>query len=209
MEESPMVWNKRSIGTLVAVIVLILLCAVKCSVSRPKPISSETYVDGNGDVHIYEQYDSRAGKALDPGSYALIMAAGVAILAAASNFRRRTVRLTALKNRCTASVPAVVTAVKSANGDGHIRYRSKVYNATYRYEYLGTTYESNNFCYGSRKRTFGDPIHVGDTEEICINPADPDELFDFLAEFSLKNSTVVSTLYSVMGLMFFVALLFH
>ena len=204
-----MVWNKRSIGTLVAVIVLILLCAVKCSVSRPKPISSETYVDGNGDVHIYEQYDSRAGQTLDPGSYALIMAAGVAILAAASNFRRRTVRLTALKNRCTASVPAVVTAVKSANGDGHIRYRSKVYNATYRYEYLGTTYESNNFCYGSRKRTFGDPIHVGDTEEICINPADPDELFDFLAEFSLKNSTVLSTFYSVMGLMFFVALLFH
>ena len=209
MEESPMVWNKRSIGTLVAVIVLILLCAVKCSVSRPKPISSETYVDGNGAVHIYEQYDSRAGKALDPGSYALIMAAGVAILAAASNFRRRTVRLTALKNRCTASVPAVVTAVRSGKTDGHIRYRYKVYNATYRYEYLGTTYESNNFCYGSRKSFLEDPIHVGDTEEIYINPADPDELFDFLAEYSLKNSTFLSTFTSVSGVVFIVALLFR
>lgn len=204
-----MVWNKQSIGTLIALIALLLLVAVKCTVTRPKPITSETYVNENGTVVTYEQYDSTTGRALDTRSYVSIVMAGVAVLAMACNFQHRTARLSALKNRCTASVPAVVTAVKSARSDAQLRYRHKVYNATYRYEYLGMSYESNNFCYGSRKTTFADPIHVGDTEEICINPANPDELYDYLAEYSLKNSRFLGNFFTVFGILMLLALLFR
>lgn len=138
-----MEWKKRAIGTLAALIVLILLAVVKCTAERPKPVSTETHVDSNGNVVIYEQYGARAGQVLDPGSYAAVIATSTAILAASCNFHRRRMRLTALKNRCTASVPAVVTAVRSGKTDGHLRYKHKVYNATNRYEYLGISDKGN------------------------------------------------------------------
>jgi hypothetical protein len=84
-----------------------------------------------------------------------------------------------------------------------------MYNATYRYEYLGMSYESNNQCYGNRGSSEDGPIHVGDTEEICINPADPEELFDFLAESALKTSRIPAIVYSGMGLLMILALLFR
>lgn len=204
-----MVWNKRAIGTLIALIVLLLLVAVKCTAEKPKLVTTGTGRDSNGDDVIYQEYTPGASRRLDAEIYPAIATAGVLILAASGNFHRRAARLSALKNRCTASVPAVVTDVKSSKNDGHLRYRVRMYNATYRYEYLGMSYESNNQCYGNRGSSEGGPIHVGDTEEICINPADPEELFDFLAESALKTSRIPAIVYSGMGLLMILALLFR
>ena len=204
-----MVWNKRTVGTLITVIVLLLLCAAKCKAEKPQPVVSETYTDENGTVYTYKQYDTQAAQALDTKSYALIMAAGVAVLAIAGNFMRRTARLSALKGRCTASVPAVVTAVRRGKTDAQIRHRRTVYNAAYRYEYSGTTFESNNYCYGTAKSSFSEPVRVGDTQEIRINPANPDELFDFLAESSLRHSRFLGIFLSASGILLLLALLFR
>lgn len=202
-----MIRKKRAIGTFIIFIVLLILVSVKCAVTRPKPISTETYVDENGTECTYSKYDLTAGIALDTKSYVSIMVTSTAILATACNFERRKVRLSALKKRCTVSVPAVVTSVRCARSDDKIRYRQKVYNATYRYEYLGTSYESNNFCYGA-KRSFTDfPIKAGDKEKILINPEKPNELFDNLAEFPLSNSRFNGFILSAGGIAIIVVLL--
>lgn len=204
-----MVWNKRTTGTLIAVLVLMLLAAVKCTFTQPKPVATERHVDENGTVYIYEQYDARAGRALAPKEYALLMVTSAAMLATACNFQRRSARLGALQDRCTLTVPAVVTDVRRAKADAQIRYRYAVYNASYRYEYLGRTYESNNFCYGTGKNAFRQPIHVGDEAEICINPDKPDELFDAFAADSLKHSRTTGVFLIVVGLMPLAAMLFR
>ncbi len=139
---------------------MILFAGAKCVLTRPKPVSTETHVvdDGNGKSHtvIYKYYDFTAGKALDPKAYITIMLACAALFAVAGNFKRRIDRLNAMKNRCTVPVPAVVTAVDRSLHDDYIRYQKPQYNATYRYEYLGTVFEGNNRCYGKKKKiTFG------------------------------------------------------
>ena len=202
-----MIWNKRNTGTLIALIGLLILVAVKCAVTRPTPVTTETHVDKNGTVYIYEEYDSTDGETLDLKSYALLMTASVTMLAMACNFHRRRVRLSALKRRCTVSVPAVVTSVRRGRSDDKIRYRCIVYNATYRYEYLGRYYESNNNCYGVKKSFIDEPVRVGDSEVIHIDPDDPDMLFDFLAEFPLKISKYNSFILTAGGIGLIVALL--
>ena len=93
-------------------------------------------------------------------------------------------KLRDIKRECTIEVPAVITAVRKGYSiDGHIGGRGPHYNADYQYEYNGKTYESHHSIYGSAKT--GGP-KVGEMVTICINPFEPTELFDHLAETALQ-----------------------
>ncbi len=190
---------------------MILFAGAKCVMTRPKPVSTETHVvdDGNGKSHtvIYKSYDSTAGKALDPKAYIMIMAGCAALFAVAGNFKRRTDRLNAMKNRCTVPVPAVVTAVNRSLHDDYIRYHKPQYNATYRYEYLNTVYEGNNRCYGINRKSLSGKIQVGDSAEIFVNPQDPHDFFDMLGEDCLKSARFNVIFSIVMGIGIFVMLM--
>lgn len=208
-----MEWKKHIISTLLVLIVLLALDTAKCIAARPKPYLSETYVvdDGGGKSHIVTQnyYDQKNSLALEPKEYALIMSVCVAMLAMSNNFHRRASRLSAMKRRCTVPVPAVVASVRSGRTDGRIRYRYTMYSAVYRYEYLGFSYESGNGSFGRRKNMFSGKVTAGEEEEICINPDAPEELFDFLAQYSLQSSRFAAFLLTGMGIVFLVVLLFR
>ena len=190
-----MKWNKRMVFTLIVFCAMILIAGIKCAATRPEPVSTTTYVvdaDGGNIVVTEEKNDFTAGKLLDIKSYVLVLAGCGVIFAMAGNFRRRVKRLSEMKSRCTVTVPAVVSFVTSARADAHIRYKYKVYNATYRYEYLGLPYESNNHCYGSKRNTFTGKVNVGDSEKISVNPENPTDIFDPLAEYSLSSAKFIS-----------------
>lgn len=205
--------NKRVILALIAFLIMIILAAVKYTLTRPKPISSETYIvdDGDGRSHTvtYERYDSTAGKAHDKKTYILIMTACAAFFAVAGNFQKRTDRLNAIKNRCTVPVPAVVISVTRSLHDDYIRYQRPVYNATYRYEYLGTVYEGNNRCYGLKRKTLSGKIKVGDSEEIFVNPQNPRDFFDILGEDCLKSARFNVILSVLTGIASYVMLMIN
>lgn len=208
-----MQWSKGVISTLIILVALLVLDTAKCIATRPKPYLSETYVvdDGGGKTHVVTEnyYDQKNSLALEPREYALVMFASVAMLAIASNFARRSARLSALRSRCTAPVFAVVSSVRSGRADDHVRYRQMMYNPTYRYEYLGLPYESNNGCYGRRKYSLLGRINIGDEEEILVNPEKPYELFDFIAQDTIASSRFLVYMLSGMGVMFLVWLLFR
>ena len=208
-----MEWKKHIGITLLVLIVLLALDTAKCIASRPQPYSTETYVvdDGGGQSHVvtYKYYDTKNSLALDTKEYVLIMAVSVCVLAMADNFHRRAARLRAMKRRCTVPVSAVVTRVRSGRTDDHIRYRYKMYNATYQYEYLGFSYESSNGCFGRRRHSFTGKVTEGETEEIHINPDAPEELFDFLAQDSLRSSLTSAVVLTGSGIAFLVSLLVH
>ena len=190
-----MKWNKRMVFTLIVFCAMILIAGIKCAATRPEPVSTTTYVvdaDGGNIVVTEEKNDFTAGKLLDIKSYVLVLAGCGVIFAMAGNFRRRVKRLSKMKSRCTVTVPAVVSNVISSRNDGHIRYKVKVYNATYQYEYLGLPYESNNQCYGARRKTLTGKVNVGDSEKIYVNPENPQDIFDSLAEDSLSSAKFIS-----------------
>ena len=87
------------------------------------------------------------------------------------------------KQECTIEVRAVITAVRKGNSiDGHFGGRGVHYNADYEYVYEDQTYNSHNNIYGNA-RQFGPK--VGDVVTIRINPFEPTELFDSLAESAM------------------------
>ena len=97
---------------------------------------------------------------------------------------KQSCKLRDMKRECTIEVPAVITAVRKRYSiDGHIGGRGPHYNADYQYEYNGKTYESHHSIYGSAKT--GGP-KVGEMVTIRINPFEPTELFDHLAETALQ-----------------------
>ena len=99
-------------------------------------------------------------------------------------FYRQGCMLREMKRVCTIEVPAVITAVRKRYSiDGHFGGRGPHYNADYQYEYDGKTYESHHSIYGNAK--IGGP-KVGEMVTIRINPFEPTELFDHLAETALQ-----------------------
>ena len=204
-----MQWNKRMIVTLVILLVLLVLDTAKCIATRPKPYLSETHVADDGHVVTTNYYDEKNSLALEPREYAMVMLVSVTMLAIACNFARRSARVSALQQKCTVPVYAVVSAVRSGRADAYIRYRLRVYNPTYRYEYLGLPYESDNGCYGRRSHSLQGGINIGDEEEILVNPENPYELFDSVAQYTLKYSRSLVYILSGMGISFLVWLLFR
>ena len=88
------------------------------------------------------------------------------------------------KRECTIEVQAVITAVRKGRSiDGHFGGRGPHYNADYEYVYEDQTYKSHNSIYGQAK--MGGP-RVGDVVTIRINPFEPAELFDPLAESAMS-----------------------
>ena len=88
------------------------------------------------------------------------------------------------KRECTIEVRAGITAVRKGRSiDGHFGGRGPHYNADYEYVYEDQTYKSHNNIYGNAR--LGGP-KVGDVVTIRINPFEPTELFDPLAESAMN-----------------------
>lgn len=93
-------------------------------------------------------------------------------------------KLLRMKRECTIEVTAVITELRRSRSiDGFFGGRRIQYNAEYQYEYDGTTYESHNPFYG--RQHYQKP-EVGQIVTIHINPFAPTELFDPLAEASMR-----------------------
>lgn len=110
------------------------------------------------------------------------MAIPVAVLAYI--FYKNGNKLKEQKRECTIEVQAVITAVRKGRSiDGHFGGRGPHYNADYEYVYEDQTYKSHNCIYGQAR--MGGP-KVGDAVTIRINPFEPTELFDPLAESAMS-----------------------
>ena len=123
---------------------------------------------------------------------------GLFLLLFSLYFFNRWRQLHNLKKSCTEPVHAVVARIQSANSDNEIRYRYKRYNASYRYEFNGVPYHSNNNTYGSH--TAAKLLHEGDYVIIHVDPDDPTKLYDTLAESSKCYFFFIFTMIAFLGL---------
>ncbi len=102
----------------------------------------------------------------------------------AYHFYKNGSKLMDQKRECTIEVRAVITAVRKGRSiDGYFGGRGPHYNADYEYVYEGQTYKSHNSIYGNAR--LGGP-KTGDAVMIRINPFEPTELFDPLAESAMN-----------------------
>ncbi|MBQ4256243.1 MAG: DUF3592 domain-containing protein [Oscillospiraceae bacterium] len=124
---------------------------------------------------------------------AIVSAAAFALLS--FYFLRRAFQIQALKKRCTQRVEGVVTLL-----DRSAYSRRVTYNATYRYEYNGRTYESSNLIYGSQPSLLF-RLHVGDTVGIWIDPDDPSSVFDELAANALRSNLAAGIMMIIVAVM--------
>ena len=63
-----------------------------------------------------------------------------------------------------------------------MRNKYASFNATYLYNYNGQQIESCNHEYGGVQYFIKYPVNVGDHVDIMVNPGNPRELYDKLAE---------------------------
>lgn len=123
---------------------------------------------------------------------------GITILIMAVYFINRCRKILALKKRCTKKVSAVVTHIRSARSDDEIRYKYRRYNASYKYEFNGTEYNSRNNIFGGQKAFTR--LKVGDSVTIHVNPDEPDELYDDLSNSALRSFFLTSAMLVFTGL---------
>ena len=124
---------------------------------------------------------------------------GITILLMAAYFINRCRKILALKKRCTKKVSAEVTHIRSSRYDKEIRYKYMRYNASYRYEFNGTEYNSRNDIFGGQ-RSFK-RLKVGDSVTIHIDPKEPDKLYDDLANSALRSFFLTSAMLVFTGLL--------
>ncbi len=165
-----------------------IFCLSGCKLTEePTPTREETSEvvneDGSVTTVTYQYYDETASRQSAPQEYYVLIFGIVAMAGLGVFFTLHFNRVNKLKNRCTVPVPAVVTSVRKSKGDEHgIRYRYGAFNATYLYNYNGQQIESRNHEYGPLRYFIDNPINDGDSVDIKVNPSDPRELYDKLAE---------------------------
>ena len=130
--------------------------------------------------------------------YWWLVVGGMLLIAMGAYFFYRYSELRRLKLRCTQVYSAEITQIrKSKHADPHLRSKYMQYNATYRYEYNGSFYESSNNIYGNvnlRKPK------VGDMATIYLDPDEPTVLFDELAKTRLNQFLIMGIGYLAGGI---------
>ena len=168
-------------------------CLSGCKLTEePTPTREETSEvvneDGSVTTVTYQYYDETASRQSTPQKYYALIFGLVAMTGLGIFFTMHFNRVNKLKKCCTVPVSAVCTSVRKSKGDEHgLRHRYGAFNATYQYNYNGRQIESRNREYGGTQLFMKYPVNVGDHADIMVNPSDPLELYDKLAESARRS----------------------
>jgi hypothetical protein len=156
----------------------------------PTRVETKEVVNEDGTVTTvtYQYYDDPSSPKPDTGKYRTLIICVVSLAGMGVFFTTHFNRINKLKKRCTVPVSAVCTSVRKSKGDEHgLRHKYAAFNATYLYNYNGQQIESRNHEYGGTQYFIKYPINVGDHADIMVNPSDPRELYDKLAESARRS----------------------
>ena len=170
---------------MLAISFIFIFTGCKWEQQRYEPYRVETreVTDENGTyTAVYRYYDATSRKGVDPDLYKILVMTGFVFSILGAYVLYRLKEMNRLKNRCSVPVTATVISIRSsAHWDRFIRFRRKMNNATYRYDYEGLTFEGSNEYYGSRSFIFGDE-KPGDIVTVMLDPVSPNTVYDLYAK---------------------------